>query len=181
MDKNIFKVLGVDDKDQHHWYEGYYWRTQDTTYCFTEDYERNPEITHDYIVFDQMTDWGLPNKKLRADINPDTLCQLTGKRDSNKKHIWEHDIVKVTNTYNNPATVSWYVVRYFPDAGAFVFTDPKGLMYNHLNAFHDKCIIEVMGNEFDNPELLGNIKCQTPEEFQDDLMKFMRERGFMHD
>lgn len=126
-------------------------------------------------------DWGLPNRKLRADINPDTLCEYTGKQDHNKKLIWEHDIVRVTNTYNDPATVSWYLVRYREDEGAFVFTDPKELMFNHMGAFHDMCHIEVMGNEFDNPELLENIRCQTPEEFQAEIEAEMRKRGIKYD
>lgn len=181
MRNRLFKALGADEADKSHWYTGYYWRTQDTTYCIALDYDENPNNTHHYILFDEMTDWGLPNRKLRADINPNTLCEYTGKRDYNKKLIWEHDIVRVTNTYNAPATVSWYAVRYLPEAGAFVFTDPKGYMYNNLNGFHERCHIEVMGNEFDNPELLENIRCQTPEEFQAEIEAEMRKRGIKHD
>lgn len=123
----------------------------------------------------------IQNRKLRADINPATLCEYTGKLDHNKKRIWEHDIVRVTNTYNTPATVSWYLVRYREDEAAFVFTDPKELMFNHMGAFHDMCHIEVMGNEFDNPELLENIRCQTPAEFQTELDAEMRKRGIKYD
>ena len=39
------------------------------------------------------------------------------------------------------------------------------------------CRIEVMGNEFDNPELLENIRCQTPAEFQAEFETEMRKRG----
>lgn len=177
----LFKAHGIEDRDKNHWYQGNYWRTDDTTYCVASDYESSPNNTHHYIVFDEVTDWGLPNRKMRADINPETLCEYTGKLDHNKKRIWEHDIVRVTNTYNNPATVSWYVIRYRPQTGAFVFTDPKELMYSSLDGFHELCHIEVMGNEFDNPELLENVRSQTPEEFQAELEEEMRKRGIKND
>lgn len=181
MRTRLFKALGVDEKDKSHWYIGYYWKTQDTTYCISEDYSENPNITHHYILFDQMTDWGLPNRKLRADINPNTLCEYTGKLDANKKRIWEHDIVRVTNTYIEPATESWYVVRYRENEGAFVFTDPNELMFNNMGAFHDMCCFEVMGNEFDDPELLKKVRCRTAEEFQAEFEKKTRRMGIKYD
>lgn len=33
-----------------------------TTDAFAEDYEKKPVETKHYIVADEMTDWGLPNK-----------------------------------------------------------------------------------------------------------------------
>ena len=153
----LFKALGADETDKSHWYTGYYWRTQDTTYCIVSDYEKDPNNTHHYIVFDEMTDWGLPNRKLRADINPDTLCEYTGRLDHNKNRIWEHDIVQITDLLSDPYAISRYVVRYLEVEGAFVLTDPKSCKFSHFNEFHDKCRIEVIGNEFDNPKLLKGI------------------------
>ena len=43
------------------------------------------------------------------------------------------------------------------------------------------CHIEVLGNEFDNPELLENIRCQTPEEFQAEIEAEMGKRGIKYD
>ncbi len=163
----LFRAKGVEPADKNHWYEGYYYRCDDTTYCFKEDYDGHPEITHHYILFDQMTDWGLPNQHMRADINPDTLCQCTGIRDSNHRMIWEHDIVRTTNTINDHVT--WYVCRWRDEVGGLVFTDPMEYMYNNMNAFHDRVLIEVMGNEIENPELLENIESLTPDEFMEKL------------
>ena len=181
MDKNIFKALSVEEEHRNCWYEGNYCKLHDIAYQSEEEYEQHPEVTHHYIAFDQITDWGMPCKKLMVAINPDTLCQFTGKVDNNSKCIWEHDIVKVTNTYNNPATVLWYVVRYLPGAGAFAYTDPKELMYCSMADFHDKCIIEVVGNEFDTPELLNNIKSQTPEEYMEEMAEVARKLGIIND
>jgi hypothetical protein len=175
----LFRAKGADKNDRHIWYTGCYYQTQDTTYCFAEDYEKTPENTHHYILFDRMTDWGLPNRKLQADINPDTLCEFTGKRDTTLAMIWERDIVRITNLYNSPATVSWYVARYREKSGAFVYVDsvnPKiceseECIWFNLDAFHSLCRIEVMGNEIDNPDMLKNIRGQSPDDFYAELDK----------
>lgn len=53
--------------------EGYYFEFPATTYCFVEDYEKEPiEILH-CIVHYQMTDWCLPNEVRVTLIDPDTL------------------------------------------------------------------------------------------------------------
>ena len=92
MRKNLYRAKGADDADKNVWYEGYYMQMNDTTYCFSEDYERaareGKDPRHYYIVFDRMTDWGLPNRHFKADVRPETLCQHTGRYDKNKKSIY---------------------------------------------------------------------------------------------
>ena len=56
--------------DSDRWYEGYYVEYPETTYCVAED--GAPPVKH-CLVFHQMTDWGLPNRLMIADIDPDTL------------------------------------------------------------------------------------------------------------
>lgn len=53
--------------------EGYYFEMKETTYCFTSDYERHPVPTHYYLMYERMTDWGLPNEFSMKEIDPDTL------------------------------------------------------------------------------------------------------------
>lgn len=83
-------------KDNGKWVEGYYCKLDETTYCISEDYERHPVPTHHYILYETMTDWGLPNRFLQFEIDPDTICQFTGLIDKNGRKIWENDIVTIT-------------------------------------------------------------------------------------
>lgn len=95
-------------------------------------------------------------------VDPTTICQCTGLKDKNGKLIWENDIVKdlfsdacaqikygsyqscfdSTKTEHVGFYVDWsgkYTKRYRKDLGYWI---------NMVNA-------EVIGNIFDNPELLG--------------------------
>ena len=75
------------------WIEGYYYKTSEATYCFKEDYERNPVPVHHYIVFSRTTDWSLPNQVYQTEIIPETLCRYSGLTDRKGRKIWENDIL----------------------------------------------------------------------------------------
>ena len=97
MREILFKAKLKDWKtntQQNKWVGGYYLSKKETTYCFTEDYEKFPVKTLHYIAVDSMIDWGLPNEFRCYEIDPDTLCQYTGLTDRNKNKIWEWDIMR---------------------------------------------------------------------------------------
>ena len=153
------------DKDDGNWYEGYYLQLHDTMYCClpsdnVEEANRlNKENEHHYIVFEQMTDWELPNKHLKADVLPETVCQYTGLTDKNGRKIFEGDIVlftdniKIKGTTSHTSNVEWNT-----KIGGFVF-HAECIGYYNVNPLQiERYEVEVIGNIFDNPELLKGDK-----------------------
>ena len=95
-------------------------------------------------------------------IKPDTICQYTGLTDNNGNKIWENDVVKkhFYTDYDACANSDEYVgfVKY--EDFAWVIKSPKGKMIRTFPIIEaiaysqDVKFFEVIGNIFDNPELL---------------------------
>lgn len=129
------------------WVEGYYCKISETTYAFAEDYERNPIPVHHYILQETITDWGLPNRFNQYEIDPETLCQYTGLKDKSGKRIYENDIIKIENSIDEGiGNIEFYGGMWYVEG------KPSNSMYDILE--YDDADVEVIGNIFDNPELL---------------------------
>lgn len=145
-------------KDNGKWVEGYYCKLDETTYCISEDYERHPVPTHHYILYETMTDWGLPNRFLQYEIDPTTLCQYIGLNDKNGRKIWENDIVTITlecDDYLIPSETG--IVEYSYGQYELKVKAPDGqeAYSNLINKLSEAPFeIEKLGNIFDNPEML---------------------------
>lgn len=86
--------------------------------------------------------WYISNNAGRPfafEIRPDTICQCTGLKDKNGKLIWENDICKYQ--WNGKTKID--VIKY----------DPPMFSYSGAMRWNLDCD-EVIGNKFDNPELL---------------------------
>lgn len=150
------------------WVDGYYFKMSETTYCFEEDYERNPVPEHHYILQERMTDWGLPNRIAMYEVDPKTLCEYTGLTDKNGNKIWENDIIK---RYYKHSAYNYALVKYgryldyrkLEHVGFYVDWDLskepdliKRLCYWANNI--DGIETENIGSVFDNPGLLEEGK-----------------------
>lgn len=83
-------------------------------------------------------------------VESSTICQCTGLKDKNGKLIWENDIVNVSTNKGNTLCE----VRYAGIVAHFQLwqfkTLPKTSTVLNLGNYE----VEVLGNIFDNPELL---------------------------
>ena len=82
-------------------------------------------------------------------VKPETVGQYTGLTDKNGVKIFEADIVKVYDVYCNETVV-----------GVVEFCDGSFRIYDKDFTSYDRwmyCKVEVIGNIYDNPELVEVI------------------------
>ena len=145
----LFKAKRIDNGE---WVEGGY------SYCEKDDTHFITQMSKDHISYIGR----------HQQIEPNTLCQYTGLTDKNVNKIWENDVVRDTEE-DMTMVVRWddeelrfvlddygykgCVMEYGFDefAGGFGVVDTYG--FNDFCKTVDK-FIEVIGNIFDNVELL---------------------------
>lgn len=85
-------------------------------------------------------------------IDPETLCQFTGLCDKNGNKIWENDICDRKEKY--PEVVKMTDGDWTLDYSYAIERD-YGNSYCNLGFYvNERKCVEVIGNIFDNPELL---------------------------
>ena len=85
------------------------------------------------------------------EVIPDTICQFTGLKDRNGKLIWENDIVVCRDF-----TEEKYVIAWKQDEACFEYQQYGCSIMNFEQL--SGCEIEVIGNIFDNKDLLESEK-----------------------
>ena len=92
-------------------------------------------------------------KYMAVEIDESTICQYTGLTDKNGNKIWENDVVKVESDVIGSPFGCGMIGKIEYSECAFWVVPNNILETTHL--FADDCAeIEVIGNIFDNPELL---------------------------
>lgn len=122
--------------EEEWWVEGYY------VYCRKRHYIL--PVLNKTIGYDEREDeW--------IEIDSGTLCQYTGLIDKNGKKIWENDIVRRTDLYvvSEPSVG---FIEYDLENTSFLIHWTDKVEYSPT--YHWKDRLEVIGNIFDNPDLL---------------------------
>lgn len=96
---------------------------------------------------------------LEHDVIPETIGQFTGLKDKNGKEIFEGDYIKISGGLR---------LEFYPDNGQIIFNNhTASFVMKALNdckvymnfglGYSDGTEIEVIGNIYENPELIDKI------------------------
>lgn len=155
MREILFKAKRADIGE---WVEGYYIYHINRTICPFGD-SIKPEDEQHVIMQDGFSDWNMPRDTVHFDIIPETLCQYTGLKDKNGKRIWENDIVLLREEiqdYEWKAAVKFGNPNREYNWGWQLVPVGECEMNKDILLWIDMDIAncEVIGNIFDNPELI---------------------------
>ncbi len=139
--------------DNGEWVEGYYCKWL----------KGKLVITYSEKEVDCIITWMSNGGMSRYEVDPSTICQCTGLKDKNGKLIWENDIVSFAHEKYTEDTLNFAKHKYTRNY-AIEFENTfcnYGLRFRN-KSIHFRCTkatlwthdCEVMGNVFDNPELL---------------------------
>mgnify|MGYP001482686541 CR=1 FL=1 len=122
--------------DNREWVEGFLFMVNDVPYILPHHKTGQP-IHADNLL------------KTVVEVLEDTICQCTGLKDKNGKLIWENDIANCMD-----AECCGYISRNESEAGFYfdVLLEDGRFEEEHIYDYQD--CMEVIGNNFDNPELL---------------------------
>lgn len=145
MREILFKAKQIDNDE---WVEG--------SLVYDNEAERH------YIVTERDLHWGMCYRgefdgNFTA-IKNETICQYTGLTDKNGNKIWENDIV---NGHEKRGAAFFQCVVKHNDRKARFDVEAMGCMFPLCIEEYDEDFFmngldyEVIGNIFDNPELLG--------------------------
>lgn len=142
-DRYLFKAKRISDGE---WVQGY---------LFDDGFE-NGRIFIGGLVIEKYNgtacdDWNVTGIDF-CEVDPSNICQCTGLKDKNGKLIWENDICDRKEEYPE-------IVKYNNGDWTLDYSYSKGKESGYcccnlgFYALERKCV-EVIGNIFDNPELL---------------------------
>lgn len=138
MREILFKAKRIDNGE---WIEGNLLNLDsDSGYCYiVPTYETASTLPIKSLILDRM--------KL---VDPETVCQFTGLTDKNGKKIWENNVVWLV--YDGKE----HIYQIVWDNSELDFKATNGEENYRSNFEYLLCCdeIEVIGNIFDNPELL---------------------------
>lgn len=136
MRENLFKAKRSDNGE---WAEGYVFKAK--------HHWHEHGVHEDWIAVDAVQNGGWCNVRAKYPVDKNTISNYIGLNDKYENMIWENSIVKIS--YDDDYSEIGYVK--YSSAGVRYVLVIDGMEYR----FDETCDIEVLGNIFDNPELLG--------------------------
>lgn len=142
-DRYLSKAKRIANGD---WVEGY---------LFDDGFENGRMFVGELVIEEYhgtaCDDWSITGIDF-YEVDPSTICQCTGLKDKNGKLIWENDICDRKEEY--PEIVKYNNGDWTLDY-SYLKGKESGYCYCNLGFYvlERKCV-EVIGNIFDNPELL---------------------------
>lgn len=109
--------------------------------------ELKPEEIKYLIIIDSLADWNMPKNIQCVEVIPETVGMFTGLTDKNGTKIFEGDIVRYGDTIHEVVFEQRNGTAYF----GLVYSESETLPLGH---YQDLRQIDVIGNIYDNPELL---------------------------
>ena len=172
MREILFKAKRIDNGE---WVEGYLLRDDVTGQYFihasgnsvNESDKVNEEGCLHFVAFE---------------IDKDTICQYTGLTDKNDNKIWENDVLMFHSNKNDLAKACYgefYVIDVETlekidsvigwhyeviETDTISKCEPFNIPMPLTNDYIETCELEVIGNIFDNPELLKGSEESEPTE-----------------
>lgn len=142
-DRHLYKAKRTDNQK---WVEG--------NLAWSDDADNEyraviiPKIDSNMFFNSNSGDLGFENWHL---VNLETLCQYTGLTDQNGKKIWENDVCIIHSSSIDEEDGNFHI-KWDDDEAKFVLSGDS-LIFDFDSYYGNEC--EVIGNIFDNPELLG--------------------------
>lgn len=155
-------------KDNGEWIKGVPYETT-PLYCFSSDYEKLGRTF--VMIYPGFADWGMPRPMEMVEIDPETICISTNYFDDDKTEIFQNDIVEFW-IGNEP--IYQELIWYNKEIQSMTAIPLDGIVTNRFDYYNPKykdstyetfCLrlqnswgdyrkIKVIGNIFDNPELI---------------------------